>query len=170
MPFASNRVRKQYDHAYFLLNKMQPNCNLVCLVCQDKTFQALHSCSMGTSRRTWGKEALIWEQNNTVAQSRSDSCGRVLQRTLVWYSACATSYTLHANSSTCAGSTLKLTLKPLKDLDGIVYTCSWKYVDKYNGWGYEFTNICMYAHAHSIHACTNKYNNVYSAPTDPPTC
>ena len=59
MPFASNRVRKQYDHAYFLLNKMQPNCNLVCLVCQDKTFQALHSCSMGTSRRTWGKEALI---------------------------------------------------------------------------------------------------------------
>ena len=50
MPFASNRVRKQYNHAYFLLNKMQPNCKLVCLVCQDETFQALHSCSMGTSR------------------------------------------------------------------------------------------------------------------------
>ena len=60
MPFASNRVRKQYDHAYFLLNTTQPNCNLVCLVCPDKTFQALHSCSMGTSRRTsWRKKALM---------------------------------------------------------------------------------------------------------------
>ncbi len=59
MPLASNRMRKQYDHAYFLLNKVQPNCNLICLVCPDKTLQALHSCSMGTSRRTWGKEAFM---------------------------------------------------------------------------------------------------------------